>query len=730
MPVRFKGLSEYQRNFLWKKSYLSESYNPSVGRKYSWAGLRSDQLGITKEPSFISKRRVPYHDPQISKYLEWNGTVKDNDSVVPPEPQTTRTPKPKEAEQREDANPETAPSLEASRVPKRTRSHSADSRAEGASDSVEKHQGVTRNHAPVNADVELRPSTKPLPESIDPRLDRHLRKKAGLAVVPTNNALRNSEYQRQFVGRPVKKLLQCLQPIRCSEHVCFEAMEELAAELSVPSKEPPISNQGPFLFQGNTFIHETEYKRNFKGLTPVKEPKSREYLKGNSSFEMLSPEKKADEPLDLEVDMASEDSDQPVKKPAPWRHQRLGKVNSEYRAKFLSPAQYFYKAGAWTRMKENFSNQVKELREKAESYRKRVQGTHFSRDHLNQIMSDSNCCWDVSSITSSEGAMSNNVRALDLAGDLTSHRTPQKHPPTNREEKKVASEEQPPKNTTRRPELPEAAATVRRKLAWDAEEGAKEDTQEEPRGEEDRREERGEGKQMCAAELEKLDTQTPKTDRRKEGSETSSVSSGKGGRLPTPRLRELGIQRTHHDLTTPAVGGAVLVSPSKVKPPGLEQRRRAFSQDGLETLKKDITKKGKPRPLSLLTSPTAGMKTVDPLPLREDCEADGLRFTEGTLPVPKVSDLQPSTPGQPSPCAPPYCHPSSRIQGRLRDPEFQHNMRKPRMNNLQLPPHDAFNDEDADRLSEISARSAVSSLRAFQTLARAQKRKENFWGKP
>lgn len=36
----------------------------------------------------------------------------------------------------------------------------------------------------------------------------------------------------------------------------------------------------------------------------------------------------------------------------------LRKVNSEYRAKFLSPAQYFYKAGAWTRVKENFSNQV------------------------------------------------------------------------------------------------------------------------------------------------------------------------------------------------------------------------------------------------------------------------------------------------------------------------------------------------------------------------------------
>ncbi|XP_021060248.1 nuclear protein MDM1 isoform X5 [Mus pahari] len=673
MPVRFKGLSEYQRNFLWKKSYLSESYNPSVGRKYSWAGLRSDQLGITKEPSFISKRRVPYHDPQISKSLEWNGTVREKDALVPPEPQTTGTPKPQEAEQGGDANQETVLSLEASRAPKRTRSHSADSRAEGASDTVEKHQDATRNHVPVNTDVELRPSSKPLSESIDPRVFRN---------------------KSQIIPQ----------------------------------------------FQGNTFIHETEYKRNFKGLTPVKEPKSREYLKGISSLEMLTPGKKADEPLDLEVDMASEDSDQPVKKPASWRHQRLGKVNSEYRAKFLSPAQYFYKAGAWTRVKENLSNQgslnamwyaeVKELREKAESYRKRVQGTHFSRDHLNQIMSDSNCCWDVSSVTSSEGTISSNIRALDLAGDLTNHRTPQKHPPTKLEERKVASGEQPLKNTTRRLEIPETAASVRRKLAWDAEGSTKEDTQEEPRAEEDGRAERGQDKQASAGELEKPDTQMPKADIPTEGSETSSVSSGKGGRLPTPRLRELGIQRTHHDLTTPAVGGAVLVSPSKVKPPGLEQRRRASSQDGLETLKKDIPKKGKPRPLSLLTSPAAGMKTVDPLPLREDCEANALRFTEGTLPVSKILDHQPSTPGQPPPCAPPYCHPSSRIQGRLRDPEFQHNMGKPRTNNLQLHPHDAFNDEDADRLSEISARSAVSSFRALQTLARAQKRKENFWGKP
>lgn len=38
-------------------------------------------------------------------------------------------------------------------------------------------------------------------------------------------------------------------------------------------------------------------------------------------------------------------------------------------------------------------------------------------------------------------------------------------------------------------------------------------------------------------------------------SDSSSVSSEPGGRLPTPKLRALGrAQRTHHDLTTPAVG--------------------------------------------------------------------------------------------------------------------------------------------------------------------------------
>ncbi|XP_063642963.1 nuclear protein MDM1 isoform X11 [Pan troglodytes] len=648
MPVRFKGLSEYQRNFLWKKSYLSESCNSSVGRKYPWAGLRSDQLGITKEPSFISKRRVPYHDPQISKSLEWNGAISESNVVASPEPEAPETPKSQEAEQK-DVTQERVHSLEASRVPKRTRSHSADSRAEGASD-VENNEGVT-NHTPVNENVELEHSTKVLSENVD------------------NGVFHNKS---QFV--------------------------------------PP--------FKGNSVIHETEYKRNFKGLSPVKEPKLRNDLRENRNLETVSPERKSnkiDDHLKLEAEMELKDLHQPKRKLTPWKHQRLGKVNSEYRAKFLSPAQYLYKAGAWTHVKGNMPNQVKELREKAEFYRKRVQGTHFSRDHLNQILSDSNCCWDVSSTTSSEGTVSSNIRALDLAGDPTSHKTLQKCPSTEPEEKGNIVEEQPQKNTTEKLGVSAPTIPVRRRLAWDTE-NTSEDVQKQPgeKEEEDDDEEEGDrktGKQAFMGEQEKSDVhEKSKADKMKEGSD-SSVSSEKGGRLPTPKLRELGgIQRTHHDLTTPAVGGAVLVSPSKMKPPAPEQRKRMTSQDCLETSKNDFTKK-EGRAVSLLTSPAAGIKTVDPLPLREDFEDNIHKFAEATLPVSKIPKYPTNPPGQlPSPPhVPSYWHPSRRIQGSLRDPEFQHN--------------------DEDRLSEISARSAASSLRAFQTLARAKKRKENFWGK-
>lgn len=68
------------------------------------------------------------------------------------------------------------------------------------------------------------------------------------------------------------------------------------------------------------------------------------------------------------------------------------------------------------------------------------------------------------------------------------------------------------------------------------------------------------------------------------------------------------------------------------------------------------------------------MKTVDPLPLREDSEIDIPKLVETASSVSKNSEYPANIPQKsPSPSPPSYWNPACRIQGSLRDPEFQHN---------------------------------------------------------
>ncbi|KAM8981298.1 nuclear protein MDM1 isoform X2 [Sarcophilus harrisii] len=721
MPVRFKGLSEYQRNFLWKKSYLSEISNSPESQKSPWAGLRSDQIGITKEPSFISKKRVPYYDPEIPKYLEWKAEDgPENELVALPESEVPEVPKLQETKEKGDLTEERILTPEAPRVPKRVQSHSADSKVEEAVDPVDDNKEAISDPTPMNRNAETQKCTQGLSENVhNQQLDRILRRKAGLSVAPIYHSLRNSEYQRQFVWKTPKEN----SPVLAADQVFFSKNKSV----------PP--------FKVDVTIPETEYKRNFKGLSPKKERRYRNDLKENENPEIDSSEKfqssnKENSSKQREEEMELKD------KISPPKYQR--KANTEYRAKFLSPSQYLYRDGAWKRVRENTLNQVKELREKAEFYRKRVLGTHFSRDHLNQILSDNNCLWDVSSVSSSEGTISNNIRALDLAGIPTGPKTLRSH------DSKKKAEESPPlaaqcqKDATEKlgvsdvPTLP-----VRRKLAWD--EGSTDDQihNHERRMEEEKNEGNKQDGVEETKELEENDADA-KRDRSQEGtaslpnastdrSEASSVSSGKGGWLPTPKLKELGgAPRTHHDLTTPAVGGAVLVSPTKVKSSFLEHRKKKPSPDFLGEISKNESNRKELGPRPLLTPPAAGMKTMDPLPLRAEIETS-ISKPEGAYPGPKASEHSIKVPMQGTRplWAPLYWNPSCRIQGALRNAEFQHNGNfvSPRTSHYNLPHQEVNYDEDDDRLSQISARSAASSLMASQTLARAKKRKENFWGK-
>uniref|UniRef100_A0A8C2TVS5 Nuclear protein MDM1 n=1 Tax=Coturnix japonica TaxID=93934 RepID=A0A8C2TVS5_COTJA len=689
MPVRFRGLSEYKRNFRWKSPELC---SPSQEQKSPWAGLRSDQLGITREPNFISKRRVPYHNPQISKSFEWTG---DCDLDDPVEREALKTAE-LHTDHSNDVNQENTETPEGPRLPPKVRSHSSNSGVETALALAENHMKKSPPVAPPN-EKEAFVSPKKEAEKVN------------------NGALYN-------VNKPLP-----------------------------PTKPPAVTS-------------ETENVRHFEGSPAAKGPQE----KCSEQKEFLVHEQtKREELLQKPAEDASKQGKSEQKHPKRKNKQRIsqkpvslhanrGKMNTEYRSKFLSPAQYFYKDGVWSRIRSKVPNQasqnplnsmwymeVRELRARAKAYRQRIEGTHFSRYHLNQLLSDNNSLWDVSSNSSSEESISNDIRALDLAGVSEKETAPRP-----KMLQQPGSGEQSHQDDTEKKGLSDAPTVpVKRRLVWGEQEGTEEKESQQSKEEEKENEQAA----VVTQNLEK-NNKGVNEENKIEGenacllnspaavSESSSVSSEPSGRIPTPKLKVLGrAQRTHHDLTTPAVGGAVLVSPPKFKSSSSRQRNLGTDPFSAKQGAREASQRRSFRPeanvkaVSLLTSPPAGLGTVDPLPLRQDqwhpsgasgeTVAINSAYQERSSAPPASKSIR----NRPMPC----WSPSPRIQGTLKDPEFQHNgsVGNPKMRSFQLPLQERnYNNED-DRLSQISARSAASSSLASQILERAQKRKEDFWGK-
>ncbi|KFZ57412.1 Nuclear protein MDM1, partial [Antrostomus carolinensis] len=681
-----QGLSEYKRNFKWK---TPEFCSPSQQEKSLWAGLRSDQFGITREPNFISKRRVPYRNPQISKSFEWTGDCDLND---PLETEALRTAELHTDHNNNDMNQDKIETPEGPRLPPKVQSHLVDSRSETALALAENNLKKSSSAALPNQNGAFA-SPKKEHEKMGNGLHRVLQRKAGMNISHLNTFPRNSEYQSQFVWK--------------SPH---EKSPILAAEQS--KREEPFQKPA-----------EDAAKQ---GKSEQKHPKQK-------NKQHISPK-----PLSLPTSR--------------------GKVNTEYRSKFLSPAQYFYKDGAWSRIRSKVPNQasqntlnsmwymeVRELRERAKAYRQRVEGTHFSRYHLNQILSDNNSLWDVSSNSSSEEGISNNIRALDLAGVSEKETAP-----SPKMLQQPDSRGQPHQDSIEKKDMSDALTVpVKRRLVWGEQEGTEErENRQSTEGEEKKDEQAAVVAQQLqennkdANEVKKIEGDNALVLNSSAAvSDSSSVSSRTGGRLPTPKLRALGgAQRTHHDLTTPTVGGAVLVSPTKFKSSSSQQRTRGLGTDSYSAKQgaRGASKRRSFQPdveveaVSLLTSPPAGLGTLDPLPLRQD-QWPPNSVSHEEVPLASAHQERSSTPpllksakNRSMPC----WSPSRRIQGTLKDPEFQHNgnVGNPKTRSFQLPLQERNYNVEDDRLSQISARSAASSSLASEILERAQKRKD-FWGK-
>ncbi|NWZ67701.1 MDM1 protein, partial [Acrocephalus arundinaceus] len=143
--------------------------------------------GITREPNFISKRRVPYHHPQILKSLEWTSDCDLND------PLETEAAELHTDHNNNNVNQEKLETPEGPRLPSKVQSHVVDSGGEVALALAENNMKSSPS-APPNR-KEAFSSPKKESEKMGNGFHRALQRKADIYIP------RNSEYQSQFVWK-------------------------------------------------------------------------------------------------------------------------------------------------------------------------------------------------------------------------------------------------------------------------------------------------------------------------------------------------------------------------------------------------------------------------------------------------------------------------------------------------------------------------------------------------
>ncbi|XP_027139574.1 nuclear protein MDM1 isoform X2 [Larimichthys crocea] len=624
MTVRFKCQSEYQ------KSYgVSRSRSVSPRRCAPLAGVRSDHMGISREPGLQRRRRL---DP--------GGLARSCSSLLcPPDPQSSLTEPP--------AHRAAPPAGRRSPSQNKKTSRSRSAHKKPASGSPAEPQTPAGPRPPADPGPSEEPagtSVKPLPSNADsqPQLSRPdgqqpsanehaLRWRAGLRSGGQRSGSQRSEYLRQFSW---KKAATAASPLLTAEQALHSAP-------AFQKKKNPVSL-------------ETEYRRSFQGLAPPTEPRLRKHLEHQrvplfhthtTNKRREESEKKPRPKQDAAV-QTTEDAT-----PPPQVH-RGHRMLTEYESSFRSPLCRITEEGGAA---AGDTPQVKELRQKALSYRRRAWGANFSRDHLSQLLSEHNALWE----------------PTDTADSLTD-------PPTPRLTFDLCQD---PDNWST--SHLEALDLARRSSAT------------------------GSGGRQHAnkhTQLEAADERRTAWAREGEEDGEGGNTDEEEGRLPTPRLKMLPVQRTHHDLTTPATGGAILVGkPSKQQRCGSDVSMAAGAETAFKQ-KEAWPENNSPR-----------LSTSGPSPDHRPAAS----------PPSKPIRMKPPSPVAPPPVVPP----PHGIHGTLRHADFQHNgelglrFREPPCSG-----GGCGSDED-DRLSVMSWRSAASCSMASAVLERAQKRRENFWGK-
>ncbi|KAL4225978.1 hypothetical protein ACF0H5_013965 [Mactra antiquata] len=539
--------------------------------------------------------------------------------------------------------------------------------------------------------------------------DYALRYKTGISAPrPTKKV---SEYQKQFAwksGPPASPLLD-------AEQVVYN---------SNPQLSPPKKSVIPKV---------TEYQKQFKAYKlvpvekdePVPAPQKRTKLQKSKSMENLSPAEikpagsaPVISPNNKRLTM---ETDQKVPEPVPEVPKRKSRLyRSEYRSNFKEPERFDYVRGSWhgaapphVQIKgpeetvkppalATWFAEVIELRRKAQEYRQRALGTHFSREHMAQLMAKQNDLWEASTPTARS-----TISALSLESGIGCHKQDRESDPK-----------------ARRQVYREADSTAATMDSQDDQSTARLSEVEQPQK-----------KQAWA------DDDDVEEDNMSQGTPSTYVSESPDikGRLPTPVLRQevsksSSQKRRHHlDRTTPSTGGAILSSPPDVRKKKSGKRMVARSVDSVslgtvedetprsvvehQPLAGQKTYKLSTNQGNISAAPTFGMPSRDTHALRDDdASVDKELRTQFVY-----------TPVKPTPGG---------LSGIDENYGQTYNKSKPDVANMKefswgigggLPINKPAVDDD-DILS-VSMQSIASSCSlASATLERARKRKDEFWG--
>ncbi|XP_042372295.1 nuclear protein MDM1-like isoform X2 [Plectropomus leopardus] len=267
MTVRFKCQSEYQKSY---KASRSRSVSPQ--RCAPLAGLRSDQMGISREPRLQRRRKLKAGGLARSCSSLLCPSDPKPELAAEPTPRAHRTAPPaasrsRSAHKKEPAlepNPPTPPGAQADSGPAADPGPPAGPRpAAEPEPSVEpKAAGKSAKPLPTKSDSQPQLS-RPLtaaPDGQQPsanEVQHALQWRAGLRAGGQRSGNQRSEYNRQFSW---KKPAAAASPILTAGQVLRSSSRSMP-----PFKKHPVPM-------------ETEYRRSFQGLAPPTEPRLRKHL--------------------------------------------------------------------------------------------------------------------------------------------------------------------------------------------------------------------------------------------------------------------------------------------------------------------------------------------------------------------------------------------------------------------------------------------------------------------